>query len=59
MWVGFAASLLRASLEIPVAGAINMPATSIPGADYPTRPIRLVVPFPTGGADFIGAFTLQ
>ena len=39
---------LRCALRLVVAGACALPAVQPASADYPARPIRLIVPFVAG-----------
>ena len=48
---------LRAGLALAASGTLT---GRVSGQQYPTRPIRLIVPFATGGgSDFIGRFMAQ
>jgi tripartite-type tricarboxylate transporter receptor subunit TctC len=41
---------LRTLLACALAAVVGAPASSVRAQEYPTRPIRLVVPFPPGGS---------
>jgi tripartite-type tricarboxylate transporter receptor subunit TctC len=56
VWWAFGAAVSALDIR-PAAAAEDAKATAL---NYPTRPVRLIVPFPPGGgADFMGRFVAQ